>query len=281
MMIKETIKNTLRKIPLVQQIYTRFVSFQYSNEGRKLFTNYDLFFKALNKKEIGSVVLFTRDGLKLTIRQNIWDARIIQETFIEKPYIRYFNLPSNPTIVDIGGYIGDFSIYAAKYLNANVIVYEPTIENFVILKQNIENNGFEKRIIPINKAVSDSNEIKLNIKIQKSEEVHASAYMYQDAGSRIIPSITLSNLLETHQLDSIDLLKVDCEGCEYDIFSETSDQIFNRIKNIVFEYHRVEGFKMKLDLVLNRLQSIGYRVKIDGQIAYAYRKNDKTAEEFL
>jgi FkbM family methyltransferase len=267
-----TIKNALKRIPLAQYAYAQVRWWHNRSEGRRLFENYDLYLQALNRKGDGTVVLHTYDGLNITIRQNIWDCRIVREIFFDKPYVRHFTLPRNPIIIDIGGYIGDFSIYAVKYLNAGrVIVYEPTAENFEILKQNIENNGYADRITAVNKAVSDSHEIILNVQIQESEEVHVSAYWYQEAERRRVPSVTLSDLFKVHQLDSIDLLKVDCEGGEYDIFLAVPDHLFNRIRNIVFEYHRIDGFEMKLDRVLNRLQSAGYALQKDRNIISAYR----------
>ena len=234
--------------------------------------NHELYLRALKEKGAGTVLLRTRDGLNITIRQNIWDARIIKEIFIDKPYIRRFKLPNNPTIVDIGGYIGDFSIYAVKYLNADkVIVYEPTAENFELLEQNIQSNGFGNRITAVNKAVSNSREVRLNVVIEESEEIHVSAYLFPEAEHRIVPSATLGDVLAEHELGSVDLLKVDCEGGEYDIFPDVADEIFSRIRNIVFEYHFIDGYREKLDLVLSRLRSAGYTVQLEGAIAYAYR----------
>jgi FkbM family methyltransferase len=266
------IKSTLRKLPLARYAYEQVRWWRDKNEGRRLFENYDLYLQALYLKRDKSVILHTNDGLNITIRQNIWDARIVREIFFDRPYVRHVTLPPNPIIVDIGGYIGDFSIYAAKYLNAGrVIVYEPTAENFQILKQNIENNGYTDRITAFNKAVSDSHEVTLNVQIQESQEVHVSAYWYQQGEQRSIPSTTLSDLFQAHQLDSIDLLKVDCEGGEYDIFPTVPDHVLNRIGNIVFEYHRVDGFETKLDRVFNRLRSAGFTLRKDGNIVSAYR----------
>lgn len=270
--IKQTIKSALKKFPFAQHVYAGFRSWQDVNEVKKLFVDHELYLRALTQKDLGTVTLKTHDGLSVTIRQNIWDARIIKEMFFDKPYIRHVNLSANPIIVDIGGYIGDFSIYAAKYLNADrVIVYEPTAENFRILKQNIQSNAFEDRIIAVNKAVSNSAEIMLNVEIQESNEVHASGYWYPDAEHRKIPSITLSDVLAEHQLNSVDLLKVDCEGGEYDIFPAVTDETFSSIRNIVFEYHRVDGFEGKLELVFNRLISAGYKLRVEEAIVYARR----------
>ncbi|HEX7027331.1 MAG TPA: FkbM family methyltransferase [Gammaproteobacteria bacterium] len=270
--MNQTIKHVLKKIPFARQINARLRSRQDIADIGKLFVNPELYLTALTQKGAGTVTLKTHDGLNITIRQNVWDARIIKEIFFDKPYTRHFNLPANPVIVDIGGYIGDFSIYAAKYLNAGrVIVYEPTVENFAILKQNIENNAFNDRITAVNKAVSNSNEVILNVDIQEGNEVHVSGYWYTDAERRRIPSVTLADVLAEHRLKSVDLLKVDCEGGEYDIFPAVTDDVYSLIRNIVFEYHRVDGFEKKFERVLSRLKAAGYTLQMDEAIVYAYR----------
>jgi FkbM family methyltransferase len=270
--MRNTIKRILKRIPLASQMYTSWRSWRDVAEARHLFVNHELYLRALTKKGAGTVILRTRDGLNITIRQNIWDARIIKEQFLDKPYIRYFKFPNNPTIIDIGGYIGDFSLFAAQYLNAkHVIVYEPTVENFELLKRNVDNNAFGNRIAAINKAVSNSTEVTLNVEIQDSDEVQVSAYWFPEAEHRIIPSVTLSDVFAEHYLDSVDLLKIDCEGGEYDIFPNVTNEIFSRIRNIVFEYHPIDGYKEKLELVLSRLRSAGYIVQLEGSIAYAWR----------
>ena len=270
--MKQALKGILKKLPFAKDIYARVDLLWDLAEIKKLFVDHKLYLSALTQKGLGTVNLKTHDGLSITIRQNIWDAKIIKEIFIDKPYTRYFKLPASPTIVDVGGYIGDFSIYAVKHLNADrVIVYEPTDENFEILKQNIENNAFEKQITAVKKAVSNSTEILLNVEIQECDEVHVSAYWYPDAEHRIMPSVTLADILEIHQLDVVDLLKVDCEGGEYDIFPTVTDETYSRIRNIVFEYHKVDGFKEKFELVLSRLRSVGYILRVGKKIVYAYR----------
>ena len=267
-----TLKSSLKKISLARYVHARVRGLHDRYEGSKLFANPDLYVQALYRKGAGPVVLRTHDGLNLTIRQNLWDARIVREIFFDKPYDRHFHLPFQPTIVDIGGYIGDFSVYAAKYLKARrVVVYEPIAENFEILKRNVDGNGFGDRITAVNKAVGNVDELVLNVQKKENDEVHVSAYWYPEAERRRIPCITLPDLLETHQLESVDLLKVDCEGGEYEIFPSVPDRVFDRIRNIVFEYHRVEGFEEKLARVLSRLESAGYALRRDKGVVSAVR----------
>lgn len=227
-----------------------------------IFENHDQYVQCLNKKGEGNVVLRTRDGLNITIRQNVWDARIVQETFVEKQY--HVPIPDG-VVIDIGGYIGDFSLYAVKYLGARkVIVCEPIIENFKILEKNIINNNYGNKIIAINKAVSGlrGEDVTLNVKID-GDEVHASEYKFLNdfTEKRKVPGITVSELFDLYKLDFIDLLKIDCEGGEYDILLNMDDHLFHKINNIIFEFHRIAGFENNIKKVLDKLMAFGYNIR--------------------
>ena len=72
----------------------------------------------------------------------------------------------------------------------------------------------------------------------------------------------------------VDLLKIDCEGGEYTILLTTPIEVFSRIRNIVFEYHEIDGFQAKLVAVKQRLCDIGYSLKTHGSLIFASRTYD-------
>jgi FkbM family methyltransferase len=267
-----SVKRQLKKLPFAQRAYGLARSFRARREAASVFENVDEYSRALYRKNGDEVVLRTHDGLNVAIRQNLWDAEIVREIFFEQPYTRHLRLPADPVIVDVGGYIGDFALYAVQYLGAKrVVAYEPTSENFAMLGRNIHLNGFDDRITAVRKAVGDSDEVVLNVQKLDGDEVHVSPYWYPEAEQRTLPSVTLAELLDTHGLDSVDLLKVDCEGGEYDIFPNTPDAVFDRVENIAFEYHEVDEYEPKLEQVLNRLSSAGYRLREESKIVSASR----------
>lgn len=251
----------------------------------RTFVNFPVYFLALTRagvlrnphrnfnreqKRRENSVLRTWDGLKVTIRDNYWDARIVREAFIEKPYLKYFSRSQSPVIIDIGAYIGDFSLYAAKYLNARVIAYEPTAENFAMLQENVRINNLEHRVEVVNKAVGLSGEISLGIE-KNDQEIHVSRYLYPDGEQRTVQSVSLQEIFSTHGIEKVDLLKVDCEGGEYDIFPTAPDHLFARIQNIVFEHHPVEDYEKKIDDIIVKMTRLGYTVHRHGILVYATR----------
>lgn len=267
-----SLRRIAKTTPGISSLYKNLRQILLQREARQVFENWNVYVDALDHKGSGTVTLRTHNGLQIVIRRNVWDARIIRETFVEKPYVKRFKLPQHPVVVDIGGYIGDFSMYAAHNLQAaRVVVYEPTAENFNILQQNIAINDLSDRVVAVNKAVSSSHEITLNTQIDDDEEVHVSAYWYPDAEKRVLPSDTISDIFATHDLHHIDLLKIDCEGGEYDIFPSITDDQFERIYNLVFEFHRIDGRDNDLESIYARLRGVGYHLDVDNDIVSASR----------
>jgi FkbM family methyltransferase len=76
-------------------------------------------------------------------------------------------------------------------------------------------------------------------------------------------TITFKKLIEDYNISHIDFLKIDCEGGEYEVFTEENrDYILNNVKNVAGEWHflnegTVEVFKNFRDLYLK-----GYEYKV-------------------
>jgi FkbM family methyltransferase len=219
-----------------------------------------------------SVDLRTADGLTITMRQNRGDAMTLAEIFLDNCYVRNLTLPHNPVVIDVGGFIGDFSLYAVKRLNARrVIVCEPSPRNWALLLKNIANNGYENRIEPVNKAVTDGGNAMMNIDAPDECQCMVSAYCPSEQGLSAVPGISLSQLLRDHAVESVDLLKIDCEGGEYAILETTPTDVLSRIRNIVFEYHDIDGGWARLESVNQRLRREGYTLHMRRGLVSASR----------
>jgi len=245
---------------------------RHTKTAKNYFTNFDQYKGALESEDGRTVDIRTEDGLLLTIRRNHSDASVLGEIFLDNCYVRGLRLPERPIVVDIGGYIGDFAVYAAKRLNARrVVVCEPSPRNFALLKRNVENNHFEDRIEAVNKAVTDGQDVMLDIDAPDRGQFRVSAYGSNDVVRKSVPGITLASLAREHGLEGIDLLKIDCEGGEYSILSSTPTAVFRNIRNIVFECHEIDGFQAKLEAVKDKLTEEGYSLVTRGSLISASR----------
>jgi FkbM family methyltransferase len=272
-----TIRRVLTANSLSRKLYFKArQAYRIHQTGKiagRCFLNPDEFKNALGSQgEAGEVDLRTVDGLTITIRKNYGDAMTLAEILLDDFYVRDLNLPPNPVVIDVGGFIGDFCLYAVKRLNASkVIVCEPSPRNWVLLLKNIANNGYEGRIEPVNKAVTDGRDVMMNINAPAESQCEVSAYAPTEQPLSAVPGISLGQLLRDHAVENVDLLKIDCEGGEFAILESTPTEVFSRIRNIVFEYHQIEGVWAKLESAKQRLRREGYSLHTRGGLISASR----------
>lgn len=83
-------------------------------------------------------------------------------------------------------------------------------------------------------------------------------------GERVIPktveSVTLTELLDMAKDETVGLLKMDCEGCEYSVLNNLEREAFERIEAIFMEYHN------GLQNLKSILESNGFQVEVIGKI---------------
>jgi len=153
-------------------------------------------------------------------------------------------LPDRPQVVDLGGHIGTFSILVDKLTKgkATVYSYEPDEDNFRILSCNLLINNV-KSVKAYNSAISNYN----GKGYLKREKLNTDAY-YLDSktnGSSNCEVMTLKKALSKYEPITIDLLKLDIEGGEYDLFdhAETLEFILKKVHYICMEYHDISSKK--------------------------------------
>jgi FkbM family methyltransferase len=274
--MNSAVRHFFQKTPVLRVLYVKARKAYHASRTRKALKDYFLnsedFRQALNIEDGKLVEIRTKDGLSLTIRRNCMDAGILMEVFLENSYVQGLSLPGQPVVVDIGGYIGDFALYAAKILGAQkVVVCEPSPRNWKLLTKNVANNHYEDRIEMVNKAVGDGQPLLLNVDAPDRAQARVSAYGPETEARKLVPGTTLADVVKDHGLGVIDLLKIDCEGGEYAILLSAPAELFARIRNIVFEFHEIPGFEPKLNAVKQRLGDAGYSLRINKDLVYATR----------
>jgi FkbM family methyltransferase len=137
---------------------------------------------------------------------------------------------SPSTIVDVGAHIGMASIlFALKYPAARIISIEPEPSNFAAL---MRNTAPYKTITPIQAALwREDGEVTLG----PSHAHPKGAFQTFGNGQQQVRAVTLETLMREINIPSIDLLKVDIEGAEVEVF-ESCPWISN-VQVIAIELH--------------------------------------------
>jgi autotransporter strand-loop-strand O-heptosyltransferase len=144
---------------------------------------------------------------------------LIKEIFEDRIYEKVFEIENGDIVVDIGSSVGPF-VYSSSDKIGHAYCLEPSDVEFDTLELNMKN-------IP---------STCLKMGIGKENGFIYSDYIYGEQSQ--MESITFKHFVEKYNIEKIDFLKTDCEGGEYDIFTEDNiDWIKKNIKKISGEWH--------------------------------------------
>ena len=176
-------------------------------------------------------------------------------------------------IVDVGANIGKYSILAGKVNpNAKIFAIEPEKNNFIILNKNIGLNRL--KISPLKIGLSEKSGVMKLYRGTRPENYGGYSLAHKSEFFEEVKVKTLDNLFK-----SIDLIKIDTEGCEFEILKGAKKLLSNKaIKKII-----VEISDEKYNKVKELLESYGYsirRVQYNNYLA-EIRKNSKPGKELI
>lgn len=246
-----------------------------SIEVIKILENWHLFFlDHLNLIREREIIYRTRRGIKIITRTNSLDRWMIKEVFGEKPYFR-IKINEGDTVVDIGAHIGCYSLLASFELKGKgkIYAYEPDPDNYSLLVRNINiNYPYSSVIKAYNKAIGGyRRRVKLYRYIEGGKIVSYKTSIHlpkfnESLVNRIykpieVEVITLRDIFDDNDLDRINVLKVDCEGMEYEILFNTPEDILKRIDRICLEYHDLLTDPYSHEDLLTFLSKVGFMVQ--------------------
>lgn len=156
---------------------------------------------------------------------------------------RKFTFNENDIVVDIGAHIGTFSIPLAMNNPIRVFAIEPDRINSNYLRRNIEVNSLDNRMVAIQKAIfsttGESEFVEGDASTRGTLSTTAFSRMVSSNNRYTVETATFRDILKSYNIDKIKLLKIDCEGAEYDIMKGFDSNIFSMIENIFIEIHQV------------------------------------------
>ncbi len=206
-------------------------------------------------------ILNLKNGLKIKLRTNSTDLQAFANVWVLEEYgIDDFKIIESDVIIDIGGHIGLFALFASsKSKKGKIISVEPYPNNFNLLKENMNNNNF-RNIILINKAVSKTDK-NLELFVDSTDDAAHSIYKIGEEVIQI-KGITLKQIMLENQITKCDMLKIDCEGAEFEIIKSLSDVELLKMDKICLEYHINKNDETLLKNLKNRLEKMNYKITI-------------------
>jgi len=174
-----------------------------------------------------------RISTPVVLRANSSDIRSFGEIFVEEIYDLPVKLNFRPKlIVDGGANAGYASVYFAnKYSGARVVAIEPEETNFEILRANTSsysNIKIAQAAIWNRRAfmkIENPQDSKWTFRVVESE--------CEENG---IPAVTVDEIMQSCNANRIDILKLDIEGAEKEVFSQGAAWM-DKVNILIIELH--------------------------------------------
>jgi len=204
---------------------------------------YDGLFSGLDCGDLVYLVLdYGGFRVRLHIDSVVFLGDVVRENFV-----------GGRTVVDVGAGVGDTAILFTLRGARRVVALEPYPSLYGETLINIRANGVEDKVALINAGLgsfdgevcASTNNLNGYMIFKPSNECGARVRMY-----------TLSSLIKEFNIEDGSILKMDCEGCEYETIPRASSKDLSVFSQIIIEYHN--GYHE----LRNALEKAGFKVTI-------------------
>lgn len=187
----------------------------------------------------------SEEGVRVT---RVALKRIQEHTFFDR------FLGSGAVIVDLGTNVGRFAVEMTQTFDCYCYAAEPNPRCYEAIPKS-------DRIKAFNVAIAAQQGITDFYIADNSE----SSSLYDKGVMAIkekvsVPTQRLEDFVRSLDITRIDLLKLDIEGAEIEVFDSLSDQFLNNISQITVEFHDFNGLVLSSDVerVVSRLNRLGF-----------------------
>lgn len=167
-----------------------------------------------------------------------------------------FPIDDNSQVIEIGGYIGEWTKKITDKFNPNLLIIEPVPQFMEILKENFGNN---QKIKFENSAISSSNK-KMKLYVQDSR-TSETINIYNTPIE--VDAYTIEYFFSKYNLEKVDLVQINIECEEYPLLNTwINSDILNKIKYLQIQFHTFcEDYQKRYDEIYNGLQQRGFVIK--------------------
>lgn len=206
---------------------------------------------------------------EIECRDGSFDYEMVREIWGDRYYTTGgFDIPQGAVVLDVGGCIGGFTLFAATNGATKIHTYEPTQESYEIMIDNIRRYKGDAEIFTYPYAVTaGEREVKISgFGPTETGLVNTGLPKVGDTGV----TVTGCPIVEILEAEPFwDYVKVDIEGYEYEMFDSMSQSDFDKIGIISMEFHGDDEMHAQASglMLVGRLKSVGFN-KVDYKWSY-------------
>jgi FkbM family methyltransferase len=188
----------------------------------------------------------TRSGIRIDC-PNRPGARVpIYEIFAEDCYrLEWFlgPLARRPIqVIDIGGHVGTFSCRLTQlHPQASVLAFEPSATTAAFLRRNVEQNRVADRVTVFERALAASTGTATFDDNGAGSGLNGLVSAGHATGTATRVATIAFDQAVADAPAPIDVVKIDCEGGEYDLVLGSAPESWASVQRVVIEHHPVPG----------------------------------------
>jgi FkbM family methyltransferase len=191
------------------------------------------------------------------------DLEVFYQIFVQEEYSTLRSLENISLIFDLGANVGYSSAYFLNcFPNSRVVAVEPDEQNVANCRTNLKPYG--ERALVLHGAVwSESTSLSVqkgNFGDGREWATQVSRPTSNDVGN--VEAWDVGSLIRMTGAAQVDLLKVDIEGAELEVFGASAQEWLPRVRNICIELHGPDCERM----FLNSLKGLDYELERSGEL---------------
>lgn len=234
------------------RLRSRVYRLQRIAQTPRTFTNWLPVLVAMARGRLGrgpdTLSFATRSGLRIEC-PNQPGARVpIYEIFAEDCYrLAWFLGPllHQPVqVIDVGGHVGTFSCRLAQlHPGASVMAFEPSPTSAQFLRRNVEQNGFDQRVAVFEQALAATSGFAVFDDNGAGSGLNGLVSAGHASGTGTatkVETVAFDDAVASAPLP-VAVVKIDCEGGEYDLVLGSAPTSWSTVQRVVIEYHPVDG----------------------------------------
>lgn len=235
-----------------------------------------------NSYEINSdnnAYIISKNNISYRIRKKSTDFLVFEQVILNQEYkpflelIKKYSQNKGLNLVDAGSNVGFASLYLNEHLNINRIVsIEPSKENIKNLKENFHSNSITNIHIYETGLWEKKTRLKLDTNFRDGREWSLRLIETNENDPDGFDCISIENIFNDENIEIIDILKIDIEGGEKEVFKafEKDNSILSKIKFIAIEIHDEVADRVKIN---TQLLNAGFEIETVGETTIGINKN--------
>lgn len=194
-------------------------------------------------KRVGKHRLRFRTRMGPILETDAANAAAVVEVFRNGEYDVPIDWQDLTLVLDVGAHVGAFLCWTAQLSpNARILAFEPEPLNFADLKGNVELNGLQDRVELHNSAIASRDGDRI-LNVPHERNIASLALPIADAQVVSVPTVDLDGYLRKCQ-QTVSLLKMDCEGAEWEIMPSLTDETWQKIERVFIECHSLNQHRI-------------------------------------